>query len=147
MSSLTCKFRRSGVLDPESKIRPLIDLLFDPEYWPNIEYFSNSEAGSSYLPKLAYLTKSLEFLGSIFSRFSQKSSSKSDMSAKTSNDYIAGNGMSSKKSVTLTWHVMFHTPWLFTVRIRAWANPAKKLVNMYIQNHKQAIKIPIIQHS
>ena len=30
----------------------------------------------------AYLTKSAEFLGSIFSRFSQKSSSKSDMSAK-----------------------------------------------------------------
>ena len=38
-------------LDPESNIRPLIDLLFDPKYWPNIEYFSNSEAGSSYSPK------------------------------------------------------------------------------------------------
>ena len=31
--------------------RPLIDLLFDPEHWPNIEYFSNSEVGSSYSPK------------------------------------------------------------------------------------------------
>ena len=38
-------------LDPELNIRPLIDLLFDPEYWPNIEYFSNNEAGSSYSPK------------------------------------------------------------------------------------------------
>ena len=38
-------------LDPELNIRPLIDLLFDPEYWPNIEYFLNSEAGSSYSPK------------------------------------------------------------------------------------------------
>ena len=40
-------------LEPESNIRPLIGLLFDPEYWPNIEYFSNSEAGSSYSVKFA----------------------------------------------------------------------------------------------
>ena len=38
---------------PESNIGPLFDLLFDPEYWPYIEYFSNSEAGSSYSPKFA----------------------------------------------------------------------------------------------
>ena len=32
-------------LDPESNIGPLFGLLFNPEYWPNIEYFLNSEAG------------------------------------------------------------------------------------------------------
>ena len=34
-------------------IRPLFDLLFDPEYWLNIKYFSNSEVGSSYSLKFA----------------------------------------------------------------------------------------------
>ena len=45
-SAMTTRPRHSP-FDPKSNIRPLID----PEYWPNIEYFSNSEAGSSYSPK------------------------------------------------------------------------------------------------
>ena len=35
-----------------SAIKPLIGLLFDPDFWPNIEYFSNSKAGSSFSPNL-----------------------------------------------------------------------------------------------
>ena len=35
-------------LEVESNIGPL----FDPNYWPNIEYFSNNKARSSYLPKI-----------------------------------------------------------------------------------------------
>ena len=38
-------------LDPKWNIRPLINLLFNPEYWRNMEYFSNSKALSSYSPK------------------------------------------------------------------------------------------------
>ena len=34
-------------LEVESNIGPL----FDPEYWPNMEYFLNNEARSSYSPK------------------------------------------------------------------------------------------------
>ena len=36
-------------LEVELNIGPLFDLLFDPEYWPNIEYFSNNKARSRYL--------------------------------------------------------------------------------------------------
>ena len=32
-------------------ISPQFDLLFDTKYWPNSGSFSNSEGGSSYLPK------------------------------------------------------------------------------------------------
>ena len=45
---------KSGIrLEVKSNIGPLFNLLFDPGYWPNIEYFSNNEARSSYLPKFA----------------------------------------------------------------------------------------------
>ena len=39
-------------LEVESNFGPLFDLLFDPEYWPNIEYFLNNKARSSYSPQL-----------------------------------------------------------------------------------------------
>ena len=42
-------------LEPESNIRPIIGPLFHPEYWPNIKYFLNSKAGSSYLPNFDHL--------------------------------------------------------------------------------------------
>ena len=42
-------------LDLELIIGPLFGLLFDPKYWPNSGSFSNSEVGSSYLPKFATL--------------------------------------------------------------------------------------------
>ena len=39
-------------LKVELNIGPQFNLLLDPEYWPNIEYFSNNKVRSSYLPKL-----------------------------------------------------------------------------------------------
>ena len=46
-------------LEVESNIRPLFDLLFDPEYWPNKIFISNSKARSSYLPNLGEAKKVL----------------------------------------------------------------------------------------
>ena len=39
---------------PALNIGPQFDLLFNPEYWLNTSSFSNSKAGSSYLPKFDY---------------------------------------------------------------------------------------------
>ena len=39
-------------LEVDVYIGPLFDLLFDPEYWLNIKYFSNNKVRSSYSPKV-----------------------------------------------------------------------------------------------
>ena len=61
-------------LEVESNIRPLFDLLFDPEYWLNIKYFLNSKAGSTYSPKFGIGTigdrTCFNFWNSKFSRIS-----------------------------------------------------------------------------
>ena len=45
-------------LEVESHIGPLFDLLFYPDYWPNIEYFFNNEARSNYSPKFGDMCQS-----------------------------------------------------------------------------------------
>ena len=54
-------------LEVESNIGPLFDLLFDPDYWPNIKYFLNNEARSSYSPKFENIIFVFEII--FFSQF------------------------------------------------------------------------------
>ena len=56
-TAILCATQNSTGLDPKSNIGPLFGLLFDPEKWPNIEYFSNSEVGLSYSPKFVIYKK------------------------------------------------------------------------------------------
>ena len=59
-------------LEVKSNIRPLFYPLFDPEYWLNIEYFLNSEAGSSYSLKFEsdfiQVSNGAHFCGEVFPR-------------------------------------------------------------------------------